>query len=128
MVRSLIILMAGLVLPATGCDSHSEQVICPAVILPAVVVEVRDTDTGGYMADRTSGYIQERGYADPFVPHSVSASGVLRTLQAGMGRAGTYLVLLEADGYATWERDNVVVSTDVCGVVTERLTAEMQPL
>jgi hypothetical protein len=41
-------------------------------------------------------------------------------------RAGTYSVTLDAPGYKTWRRDNVVVTRDACHVKAVSVTALMQ--
>jgi len=106
----------------SGCDA---QRICPDVLLPAVVVEVVDADTGEYIAGDASGYIQDRGYADALVPHASTIDGVLMSLQGGLGRPGTYTVFVEVPGYQRWEREEVRVETQLCGVRPTELTAEM---
>jgi hypothetical protein len=41
-------------------------------------------------------------------------------------RAGTYSITLDAPGYKTWRRENVVVTNDACHVKTVSVTALMQ--
>jgi hypothetical protein len=110
---------------AGGCDSFSENVACPAVVWPAIAVEVRDAGTGAYVAGSASGYIRDGEFVDELVPYVFTGTGVVRSLQAGLGRPGTYDVFLEAPGYAPFEARDVLVGTDICGVVTTNINAEL---
>lgn len=109
----------------TGCDDSPVNVNCPAVVVPAVVVEVQNVVTGAPEAKNADGRLIDGRYNDSMRAASVNSEGVPTALEGGHGRAGTYTVLIEKQGFESWSRSRIQVPEGQCGPDTERLTAEL---
>jgi hypothetical protein len=94
----------------------------------AVVVQVRDAVTGAPLAAGSRGSIRDGDYIDSLRPPSADASGRLLTLIAGQGRPGTYTVTVIHPGYQTWQQTSVLVVVGNCGLASQVLHANLEPL
>lgn len=110
----------------TGCE-HTivDPVACPAVVEPAVVVEIRNARTGAPEADSALGVLRDGDYVDTMRVAGVTSEGRPLSLQGAMERAGTYDVQIEKQGFRPWTRESVTVESGECGPQTRRLTAEL---
>ncbi len=110
----------------TGCeDPIVDSVNCPAVVEPAIVIEVRDAQTGAPEADSALGLLRDGDYVDTMRVTGVTSEGAPLSLAGAMGRAGTYDVRIEKEGFRPWTRENVTVASGNCGPQTRRFTAEL---
>jgi hypothetical protein len=50
------------------------------------------------------------------------------TLSAGQGRPGTYTVTVTHPGYQTWQQTSVLVVVGNCGLASQVLHANLEPL
>lgn len=112
-------------LALTACNDSPVNVNCPAIVLPAVVVEVQNAATDAPEAKNAAGYLIDGRYNDSMRVASVNRKGVPTALEGGHGRAGTYAVLIEKQGFDSWSRSGIQVSEGPCGPDTERLTADL---
>lgn len=103
-----------------SCGNIAGNYSCPASLVPAVVVEVRDAQTGAPRAEGARGAVQDGAYVDSLKPFEVSLS-----LQGAFERPGTYAVEVHRAGYQTWTVSGVRVSKQRCGVATVRLLANL---
>lgn len=114
-----------------GCSGLTHpNVVCTAEMVPAIVVEIRDARTGAALAYGARGVVRDGAYADSLRP-AASSSADLRDLYsraAAHERAGTYVVEVAHEGYATWTASGVRVPDEVCHVETAELRADLQPL
>ena len=94
----------------------------------AIVVQVRDAVTGAPLAAGARGSIRDGQYIDSLRPPSADASGRLLTLSAGQGRPGTYTVTVIHPGYQTWQQTSVLVVVGNCGLASQVLHANLEPL
>lgn len=108
-----------------GCDFGNP--ICPAVVEPAVIVEVRNAVTDDPEAENADGMLIDGEYTDSLRVTEETDDGIPVALAGGFGRAGTYTVRVEKPGFRTWMREDVDVDEGECGSETERLTARIQP-
>lgn len=113
---------------AAGCRAADRMGPACSPRLPghAVAVVVRDAATGAPLADGARGAVRDGAFIDSLRPESPQAP-VQWTLVGGGERAGTYTVTVERQGARPWRRDGVVVHRGACGVVTETLTADLEP-
>jgi hypothetical protein len=127
MRQCLFSLALGLViLLLTGCgDTIVDPVACPAIVEPAIVVEVRNARTGAPEADSALGVLRDGDYVDTMRVTGVTSEGTPLSLQGALERAGTYDVQIEKEGFRPWTRENVTVESGECGPQTRRLTAEL---
>jgi hypothetical protein len=119
-----------LVLPA-GCSGLGYG--CAASVSPAIIVVIKDAETGAPAAEGAVGTIRDGTYAEtlqvyvttsPTPPETI---GTPLSLSGGVGRPGTYTVRVEKPGYQAWERMGVRARPAQCGVVsTVNLVADLQ--
>lgn len=112
-----------------GCDGGTGPVgvNCPDIATPGVVVTVLDASTGEADATGARGIVRDGAYSDSLRRSSMLASGRLVSLEAAIGRPGTYTVRVERPGYHAAERTGVVAAAAPCGVVTAEVTLWLQP-
>ena len=92
---------------------------CDTILVPGIVVQVRDAATGMPIEGPTVRMAATQGaYVDSarFAPASLADE-----------RPGTYVVRVEAAGYRPWQQVGVRVREDGCHVKTVNLTASLQP-
>ena len=111
----------------SGCSSATAVNACPAVIAPAIVVEVKDSRTGNPIAQGARGVVREGSYVDSLKPFAGISSdpATLTSLQGAAGRPGTYTVTVEKPGYLIWSQTAVKAADDQCGVRTVALIADL---
>ena len=123
-IRSAFVLIA---LVSAGCRNTTD--VCPAVVRPGIVVEIRDARTGLPIAQGAQGFVREGTYVDSLRPYQgVSANpATLISLQAALGRPGKYDVEVQRAGYLRWTKAGVTVSSGQCGPRTVILHADLVP-
>jgi hypothetical protein len=104
---------------------------CPAVINPAIVVEIRDARNGAPLANDARGAVHEGAYVDSLTPYEGTGTGagplLLISRRAADERAGNYSVEVNHAGYRAWTLAGVRVVSGQCGVRTRRLSASLEP-
>ena len=110
-----------------GACSREEPVSieCPALIIPAIAVEVSDATDGRWIADSARGAVRDGEYVDSLVPYRFK-DDKLSTLQAAGDRPGVYDVTVQHDGYVDWAVVGVEAKATTCSVETVTLSARMQ--
>jgi hypothetical protein len=100
---------------------------CDTGIAPAIVVEVRNANTGEPAAAGALGTVRDGTYMDSLYQYSF-AGAVPLSLAGADERPGTYTVTIEKAGYETWTVTGVTVGDSNCHVETVNLTAELAPI
>ncbi len=103
-----------------GCSGPTSNYACPAVLMPGIVVEVKDSQSGAPLAQGARGAIHDGAFVDSLKPYEAGLS-----LQAAFERPGTYAVEVQRTGYKTWTASDVRVTSQQCGVKTVRLLAAL---
>jgi hypothetical protein len=113
----------------TGCNNPFASYSCPAVITPAIVVEIRDARTGVPLANAARGAVHEGVYVDSLTPYEANASDAnsLFSRRAADERPGTYSVEVIHPGYRTWSVTGVRAVAGRCGIRTHRISASLEP-
>lgn len=108
-----------------GCRSATD--LCPAVVNPAIVVEIRDVRTATPLAQGARGGVRDGVYVDSLRPYSGISSdpSTLVSLQAALGRPGEYAVVVEHSDYLPWTVAGVKVARGQCGPRTITLHANL---
>lgn len=127
--RSIAALLA---LPILGaaCEEFPGGISCTTDARATMVVTVTDSVTGSGLAFGTSLILQDGTYIDSIAfsatrpPVNDSVLAPINTYE----RAGTYAVRVRRPGYLLWQRDNQVVTRDVCHVRTERISVRLEPV
>ena len=106
-----------------ACESLFGSGPCDLIVDPAIVVEIRDAQTGTPLADSAWGVVIDGEFSDSLravIP--VSPSLVER--RAADEREGTYTVFVSRPGYRNWSVSGVRVGPGrTCSVRTARLSA-----
>lgn len=126
MSLSLKMALMATFLLATACDGLFDAPQCPAVINPAIVAEVRDSDTGAPIAHLATGEAVSGDHRKTMTPQ---AGDSLHLGVAGRGQQEllrVYSVTVEAAGYVPWS-EHVPVLRGECGIKTTRITVRMEP-
>jgi hypothetical protein len=123
-IRSVLVLVT---MVSGGCLNSTAANSCPAIIIPAIVVEIKDAQTGIPIAQGAQGAVREGTYADSLRPYGgISPDpATLVSLQAALGRPGTYSIDVQRAGYLPWTASGVKVTSDECGVRTVILHADL---
>lgn len=123
--------VAGLFFLGVACGAcRSSTDICPTVLKPAIVVDVKDAETGRAVAQGAYGTVREGVYVDSLRPYSLLSAdpATLISLQAALGRPGEYAVSVERNGYRPWTVAGIRVSASACGPRTVTLHANLLPV
>jgi hypothetical protein len=96
-------------------------VACTADFRYGLIVQPRDSLTGGALTAPATVVVRGGGFAD-----SVLTLGPGEGWSTAGERPGTYRVVVRAPGYAEWARDGVVVGHDGCHVIPVTLVARLQ--
>ena len=113
-----------------GCNNpFAGGYSCPAVVTPAIVVEIRDARTGVPLANAARGAVHEGAYVDSLTPYEANASDAnsLFSRRAADERPGTYSVEVVHAGYRAWTVSGVRAVAGTCGVRTRRISASLEP-
>lgn len=130
--RARTLLQLAIPLVAAGCHRPTDpgnNVQCPAMIAPAIIVQVREAGTNLQLA--AVGFAQTGTTVDSLRPYSsgtgdtFSVPGFL-SLQA-VGPAGIYHVELSHAGYRPFVANDVNVTAGKCGPNTVTLHADLVP-
>jgi hypothetical protein len=117
-------LTAGLVpafLLATACDDDSsDNLVCTTEAIPAILVEVRDAQTGEPAAELAAGSVSAPGFEQ-----DLHRTDPLH-LAGAYERPGTYRVRITASGYLPLEFDQVRARPGVCHVQGALLRADLE--
>ncbi len=118
------------VVTLTGCKNpFGGPDLCPAVVNPAIVVEIRDAGTGAPLANGARGAVHDGAYVDSLTPYESTGPGIetLVSLSGAHGRSGTYAIEVNRAGYRPWTAAGVRVVEESCGVRTRRVSASLEP-
>jgi len=116
---------AALYLSGCGGDSADQGVACTLELRPGIAIEVLDA-AGAAASCGAQAVITASGYSETARNPSVPCDDTLR-LSGAFERAGTYNVTVSKPGFQPVVFSNVVVTADVCHVVTVNLTAQLKP-
>ena len=119
--------VALIALLGAGCDNPTATFACPGILVPAIVVEVRDSRTGLAIAQNAKGVVQEGVYVDSLRAYfgALPDPATLLSLQAAWGRAGTYSVNVQRPNYLPWTASGIKVTSGLCGITSVTLHADL---
>ncbi len=124
-ILSFILLFAG-----CGEDTSEEGIVCTADIVPGLVVEVRDANTDAPLAENAIVVITTDNYSETLVVYELEGPDISSaySLAGAFERPGIYDIDLTLDGYSSWSRTDVEVTSGICHVGTVRFTARLEIL
>ena len=103
--------------------------VCPAILGPALLVKVKDAQTGAFIATGTTlsaryGAIPITG--DVIYPWGDGADSLPINV---LGSAGTYGILVQRQGYVDYSQNGIVVPDDHgCSAQPVRMTVKLLPV
>jgi hypothetical protein len=110
---------------ALSAACSSDDYVCTLGVEPAVVVTVWDARTHAPAPPGATGLLREGTYVDTL--RRAGGGDAEYWLAGAYERPGTYAVGVRLAGYREWTAGRVRVTGDRCGVVTQRLVAELTP-
>jgi hypothetical protein len=122
-VRLALALAAAM--PGFGCNDV--PVVCTAIAVPGIQVDVRDSVTGLPATDGALGIARDGAYVDTLETLPTAGPLPSPTMLGAWERQGTYDVTISKANYLTWSAAGVRVSGDACHVTTVKLDANLQP-
>lgn len=115
-----IVLVLLLLLVAGACDVLSPRV-CTTEFVFGVRAEVFHSETGVEIDDESLvGSLVEGDYSETMerFGHRLFGAGE---------RAGTYTMLVDAEGFEPWSRSGIEVEADACHVIPEHIEVRLTP-
>lgn len=122
-VRRVLALAAAM--PGLACNDV--PVVCTAIAVPGIQVDVRDSVTGLPATDGALGIARDGAYADTLETLPTMGPLPSPTMLGAWERQGTYDVTVSRTNYLTWSAAGVRVTGDACHVTTVKLEANLQP-
>jgi hypothetical protein len=110
----------------SGCLVENSKV-CPMVVNPAIRIGIRVPEANGDNEWDGKVVIRDGDYIEVLAPYAFPGSSEEAVFQAtgAPERPGVYSVSVRKTGYEDWVVFGVVVAKGDCGVVTQRLTANL---
>lgn len=107
--------------PPEAADSDPSGIVCSKELRAGLAISVTEAGSGRSLADAATVTIRADGETETL---RANRNGVF---SGAFEQPGRYDVTVEAEGYETWQQENVVVTADECHVKTVRLDARLQP-
>jgi hypothetical protein len=122
MKKIILLLCFAPLLMASTCESDDDQIFCTQEVVDGLRVTVLDATSGQPLTEGVT-----VGAAEGTYQETLELLPGLENLFAGAGeRSGTYTVTITKDGYQTYISPPIVVTRDVCHVITQSLTVNLQ--
>ena len=109
---------------ATSCDDDDDEIICTQEAKSGLNITVKDAVTDELLTTGVTVIAQDGLYTETLeqfpneeVPVFIGA----------WERVGTYVVTVSKEGYQTFTSQPIVVTADVCHVIPQQITVELQP-
>ena len=100
-----------------GCNPLA--ITCPAIVAPAILLEVREAGTGFPAAHDARGAVRDGTYLDSLRvvgwEGGIPSPSTELLMGAALDRPGQYAITLEKPGYETWQRSGITVGVGTCG-------------
>ncbi|PKP19181.1 MAG: hypothetical protein CVU07_00430 [Bacteroidetes bacterium HGW-Bacteroidetes-23] len=110
---------------ATSCNNDDdEDVNCTLVALAGLNVTVKDAVTDEVLSTGVMVIAQDGTYTETL---EQLPNNEIPVFIGAWERVGTYVVTVSKEGYQTFTSQPIVVTADVCHVIPELLTVELQP-
>ena len=116
-----------LVVPLLVVQPLRAQNLCTGVLVPAVVLEVRDASSGASIAGMATATMRDGAFLDTLRSYAYSSmDGSILSLRGALERSGMYDITVSAPGYRTWQKRGVRVNHDECHAITVQLVARLK--
>lgn len=120
MKKIILLLMCMPLLMASTCDNEDDQIYCTLEAKAGLNVTVLNSQTNqplidGVTVQATDGFYQE-----------FLILGRENSFFGAEERPGTYIITVTKEGYQTYTSSPIVVTADVCHVIPQSLTVNLQ--
>lgn len=122
MKKLFLIVLCAPFLFLTNCESSDEDpIFCTQEVVDGLRITVRDAVSGQPIVENVEVKVADGSYLETLELRPIEK------LFAGAGeRMGTYTVTVTKAGYQTYTSSPIVVTRDVCHVITQSLTVNLQ--
>lgn len=121
-MKNLIVLMAFLSLACSGEDKVKD-IPCTEEARAGLVVKINDAESGEVLTEGVTVTAVDENYSEMlhnFPEFSQDFTGAYE-------RAGNYTLTVTKEGYVDFITETITVGEDVCHVITQNVTVELQP-
>jgi hypothetical protein len=108
---------------AMTCD-EDDEVICTQEAKAGLNITVKDAVTNEFLSSGVTVVAQDGSYTETLEAFPQSDIPVFI---GAWERVGTYTVTVSKEGYQTFTSEPIVVTADICHVIPQQVTVELQP-
>ena len=109
---------------STSCNNDDAAIICTLEAKAGLNITVKDAATNAVLSDGVTVIAQDGSYTETL--QSFSGDDIFSFFGA-TERKGTYIITVSKQGYQTFTSEPIVVTADVCHVIPQDLTVNLQP-
>ncbi|WP_445453488.1 carboxypeptidase-like regulatory domain-containing protein [Flavobacterium sp. 25HG05S-40] len=117
----LLVLFTSLLI-TSSCDSSDNPIFCTQEVVPGLRVAVLDAANGQPLVDN----VEVRAVDESYQETLELLPGLEYSFSGADERAGIYTLTITKPGYQTYTSPPIVVNRNVCHVITQSLTVNLQ--
>ena len=119
--KLLLLFMLAPMLILSSCTDTDDQIVCTLEVVDGLRVTVLDNTNGQPLAEGVIVTAVEGNYQETLqlVP------GLENLFVGAAERVGTYTITVTKDGFQTYTSSPIIVTRDVCHVITQPLTVNL---
>ncbi|MDP2160987.1 MAG: carboxypeptidase-like regulatory domain-containing protein [Flavobacterium sp.] len=108
----------------TSCNNDDDAVVCTQEAKAGLNVTVKDAVTNAVLSDGVTVIAQDGPYVETL---QLFTGDDVVVFFGAIERVGTYIVTVSKEGYQTFTSEPIVVTADVCHVIPQLITVNLQP-
>lgn len=123
MKKIFLLLACSPFLLATTCDDDDE-IYCTQEAKAGLNITVKDAVTDEFLSSGVTVIAQDGSYTETLEDFPNDETSLFI---GAWERVGTYVVTVSKEGYQTFTTEPIVVTADVCHVIPQIITVQLQP-
>ncbi len=108
----------------TSCNNDDDAIVCTLEAKAGLNITVKDASTNAVLSDGVTVTAQDGTYTETL---EQLPNNEIPVFIGAWERAGTYVITISKEGYQTFTSEPIVVTADVCHVIPQVLTLNLQP-
>ena len=109
----------------TSCNNDDDDaIVCTLEAKAGFNITVKDATTNAVLSDGVTVTAQDGTYTETL---EQLPNNEIPVFIGAWERAGTYVITVSKEGYQTFTSEPIVVTADVCHVIPQVLTLNLQP-